>query len=97
MRAFGRLLHRHRPRDLERDLAGIHIVIGTVDQLDLHVDHGISSKHSVLERFFDALLHRSDVLTRDHTPDDLVLEHEAGARARRLDVDDDVAVLTLTA
>src|SRR5262249_30439460 len=43
------------------------------------------------------LLDRRDVLARNHTAHDLVLEDEAGARFGRLHVDDDVAVLTLTA
>src|SRR6185437_1290208 len=97
MRALGRLLERHGARDLERHLARVHVVIRPVDQLHLHVHHGIAGEHAVLHGFLDPLLHRADVLTRDHAAHDLVLEHEALPRARRLHVDHDVAVLSLAA
>ena len=81
MRALRRLLERHRARDLERHFARVDVVVRAVDQLDLHVDHRIAGEHAVLQRFLDPLLDRADVLTRDHAADDLVLEHEALARA----------------
>ena len=84
LRLLRRLLERHRAGDLERHFARVDVVVRAVDQLDLHVDHRIAGEHAVLQRFLDALLDRSDVLTRDHAADDLVLEHEALARLRRL-------------
>ena len=96
MRALRRFLDRHRARDLERHFAGVDVVVRAVDQLALHVDHRIARENSVLERFPHSLLRRLDELTRDHSADDLVLEHEAFALLRRLDVDHHVAVLTLT-
>src|SRR6185312_4313711 len=97
MRAAGRLLERHRARDLERHFAGVDVVVGAVDQLHLHIDHRIAGENAVLERFRDSLLHRSDELTRDDTAHDLVLEDVALAGLGRLEVDHHVAVLTLAA
>ena len=43
------------------------------------------------------MLRRLDELTRDRSTDDLVLEHKSFAVLCRLDVNDDVSVLSLTA
>src|SRR2546430_15316136 len=68
-----------------------------VHELDLDVHHRVAREHTVLERFLHPLLHRADVLARDHAADDVVLEDEPGARLAWLHVDDHVAVLTAAA
>src|SRR5690606_28851685 len=89
----GALLQRDRPGDLERHLARVDVVVRTVDQLDLHVDHRVAGEDAALHRLLHPLLDRADVLARDHAAHDPVLEDESGTRLRRLDVDHDVAVL----
>src|SRR2546430_2135185 len=93
----GGLLHGHRARDLERHLARVHVVVGAVHELHLHVDHRVPREHAALQGLLHALLHRADVLLGNRAAHDLVLEDEAGARLLRLEVDDDVSVLPAAA
>src|SRR5262249_44357458 len=92
-----RLFDGHGPGDLERHFTRIDVVRRPVHQLHLHVHHRIARQDAVLERFLHALLHRPDELARHGAANDLVLEHEAGARLARLEVDNDVAVLAAAA
>src|SRR5690606_5793286 len=71
----------------------VHLVVRAVEQRDLDVDHGIAGQHAAAELLLDALVHRRDVLARNHAADDLVLEQVALARLLRLDLDPDVAEL----
>src|SRR5207253_6451302 len=87
----------HRPRDLERHLGGVDLVVGTVGQPDLDVDHGVAGEHAGIERLAHALLHGRDVLTRDGAPHELVFEDDTAARLVGLDLEVDVAVLTAAA
>src|SRR5207237_6200692 len=76
---------------------GVDVVVGAVNQLGLHVDHRITREYTTLESFAHALFCRLDELTRDHATNDFVLEDESFALLRRLNVDDYVTVLALTA
>src|SRR2546427_8764258 len=96
-RLAGRFLHGHGAGDLEGHLARVDVVVRPVHELDLHVHHRVAREHAVLEGLLHALLDRPDVLPRDHAADDVVLEHEAGARLAGLHVDDHVPILTAAA
>ncbi len=72
-------------------------MVGSVDDLDLEVDHGIARQHAARGGFADAVLDRLDELLGDVAADDLVLDDDARAALQRGDVDDAVAVLTVTA
>src|SRR5207248_1950749 len=87
----------HRAGNLERHFAGVDVVVRAVNQLGLHVHHWITRQHAALESFAHTLLGRLDELARDRSAHDFVLEDKAFALFCRLDVDDDVTVLTLTA
>src|SRR3989454_256732 len=97
LRLAGRFLHGHGAGDLEGHLARVDVVVRPVHELDLHVHHRVAREHAVLEGLLHALLDRPDVLPRDHAADDVVLEHEAGARLAGLHVDDHVPILTAAA
>ena len=56
LRAARGILDRHRPRDLERHLGGVDVVVGAVDELDANVDHRIPGLHPRLEGLLDARL-----------------------------------------
>ena len=71
-------------------------MVGAVDQLDPDVDHRVAGLDAAAERLLDPLLDGGDELGRDRAALDLVDEVEALA-GRRLDVDDDVAVLAAAA
>src|SRR6478672_7025337 len=71
-------------------------MVGAVDQLRLDVDHWIAREDAAFQRLAHSLFRRLDEFTRNHAADDLVLEDETFALLRRLDVDDHMAVLTLT-
>src|SRR2546430_9510223 len=55
-----------------------------VHELDLDVHHRVAREHTVLERFLHPLLHRADVLARDHAADDVDLEDEPDRKSTRL-------------
>ena len=92
-----RRLHGHGPGDLEGHLAGVDLVEGAVEEADLDVDQRDSRPAapfcmaSLTPRSVGATYSRGMV-----PPDDLVLPDEALARGR-LDPDQDVAVLAVTA
>src|SRR6202008_4404408 len=73
------------------------IVVGPVIQLHLEVHHGIPRDRPTGGRLDHATLDGGDVLARYHAPDDLIVEHEAGAARQRRDADPAVAVLPATA
>src|SRR5690606_10242886 len=93
IRPLRTLLERDRAGDLERHLARVDLVVRTIDQLDLHVDHRVPGEDAVLHRLLDPLLDGPDVLLRDHAADDLVLEDQPRTGLGRTDVDHHVAVL----
>src|SRR4029077_14342008 len=96
-RLTGRFFHGHGPGDLERHFARVHVVVRPILHLYLHVHHRVAGEHAVLERFLHSLLHRADVLPRDHAAHDVVLEYEARPGLARLHVDDHVPVLAAAA
>ena len=63
----------------------------------LRVDDRVAADHAIEHRFFDALLAGRDVFLRNVAADDLVLDRDAFAALVRLNLDDDVAVLTAAA
>src|SRR6056297_3664755 len=93
-RAF---LEGHRTGDLERHLARVDVVIGTVVERDPAVHHRITGDHAVLHLLPDALVDRRDVLLRHHAADDGIDELVTLARLTRLDLDVDVTVLAAAA
>ena len=68
--------------DLERHLGRVDVVVLAVDQADLDVDHAVAGEHAGFEAGLHALVDRLDVLTRDATTRDLVVELVALARVR---------------
>src|SRR5215471_5593517 len=93
----GGLLEGHRAGDLEGELRGVHLVVGTVGQRHLDVDHREPGQHAELGGFLAPGVHRRDVLPRDTAAGHLVLELVATAvAAGRPQVDDHAAELTGT-
>src|SRR3984957_16391376 len=91
------LLEGHRAGDLEGELRGVHLVVGTVGQRHLDVDHREPGEHAELGGFLASGVYRRDVLPRDAAAGHLVLELVATAvAAGRLQVDDHAAELTGT-
>src|SRR5262245_37105640 len=88
-----RLLERHRAGDLERHLRRVDLVIGAEGDRGLHVHHGVAGEDAGLHCLLHALLDRRDVLARDDPAFRPVDEGEPFTRLRRLDLQDDVAVL----
>ncbi len=82
---------------LERQFVRIDVVVGAVDDVDVDVDDRIAADDAVEHRFFDALLAGRNVFLGNGAADDLVLDRDALAALVRLNLDDDVAVLTATA
>src|SRR5215207_9404889 len=78
--------------DLERHLRRVDVVVRTVDQLDPDIDDRVASDNARIQRLPDALVDARDVLPRDDTPNDLVVELVARLVVV-LGVDDSVAVL----
>jgi hypothetical protein len=68
-------------------------VVGAVVETDLDALHGVARDGSLRERLDAALLHRRDEALRDDAALDGVLELEAGALGKRLDLDVAVAEL----
>src|SRR5919112_504511 len=79
------LLEDHRAGDLEGHLRGVDLVGLAVEQGCLHPDHGIAGEDAVLHRVLHALVDRRDVLPRDATTGDLVLELVGRAVGRDLE------------
>src|SRR5215207_7553025 len=79
------LLEDHRAGDLEGHLRGVDLVVLAVEQGRLHADHGVAGEHAVLHRVLHALVDRGDVLPRDATTGDLVLELVGRAVGRDLE------------
>ena len=92
-----RFLDRERARDLERDLRGIDLVIGTVDERCADVHHRIAAKRAGFQRVADTAFDRRDVLLRDHAADDLIDELKAGTRLHGLEGHLAVAELAMAA
>ena len=68
-----------------------------IDQSRSHVDDRISGQHAVLHRSDNSFFHGGDILARDGSADDAILEFESGTRIGRLEIEYRVAVLTATA
>ena len=93
VRPAGGLLEAHRPCDLERELGGVDVVVGTVEQCHSNVLDGVAGQHAKLHSVLDARIHRRDVLLGDAATGDGVDELVARPRGQRLDLDDDLGVL----
>jgi len=91
------LLEPHRPRDLERHLGRVDLVVRPVDERRPHVHHRVTGQHTVVERLLDPLVDRRDVLARDRATRDLVDELVPTAGARGLQIQDHVGELAATA
>src|SRR5215210_4340057 len=95
----GGLLEDHRAGDLEGHLRGVDLVVLAVEQRGLDADHGVAGKHAVLHGVLHALVDRGDVLPRDATTGDLVLElvgRAVGRDRQGLDADLDLGELART-
>src|SRR5690606_24854708 len=91
------LLEAHRAGDLEGHFARIDVVVRTVVQSDLDVDHRIAGDHAVLHGFPDALVDRGNVFLRHDTADDAVDDLVARPGLLRLDAQEHVPVLAAAA
>src|SRR5580704_14990382 len=96
-RAAKAFLEAHRPRDLERHLVRVDIVVRAVECGHFHIDDGIAGNHAGLYGLLNALVHRRDELARYRAADDAVDELIALARRQRLELEPDVAVLAAAA
>src|SRR3954447_4585084 len=98
IRPAGGILEGHRTGDLERELGGVHVVVGAVLQRHLDVDHRVAGQYAELHRLLGAFVHRRDVLAGDAATgdgvDELVPALTTGLDAGRLDVDDHARELT---
>src|SRR5919112_33935 len=81
----GGLLEDHRAGDLEGHLRGVDLVVLTVDQRRLHADHRVPREDAVLHGVLHAGVDRGDVLPRDATTGDGVLELVGRAVGRDLE------------
>src|SRR5580692_2834021 len=70
---------------------------GAIDEADLDIDHREAGENAGTERAFEALLDSREKFARHGSADDLVLEHESGARLARLGNDLDARELTVAA
>src|ERR1700722_1445523 len=72
-------------------------MIRSIHDLYIEVDHLVSSDYAVGNRFFDPLLYRRDVLLRNSTTNDLVLNRNTLPALARLDFHHHMSVLTAPA
>src|SRR6266571_9116884 len=94
IRLGGRLLERHRTGDLEGELGRVDLVVGTVGQRHLDVDHRVAGQHAELGGLLAAGVYRGDVLPGDPASGYLVLELvPAAVAAGGLEVDEHASVL----
>src|SRR5664280_1136414 len=93
IRPAGGFLEPHRTGDLERQLRGVDVVVGTVGERDAYVLDRVAGQDAELHRVLDAGVDGRDVLPGDATTGDGVDELVAGTRGQRLDLDDDLGVL----
>src|SRR5215469_1814005 len=87
------LFERHRTGDLESHSIRVHFVIAAVVQDGLYIDHLVARKYSAFHGFFNALVHRLDVLPGNHAAHDLVDELVALTCLVGLDAELHVTVL----
>ncbi|KFM83885.1 hypothetical protein DJ90_5581 [Paenibacillus macerans] len=88
---------RHGTGDFKRHFTGVDIVVGTVDDRRLHVHYREAGKNTVLHRFFDTLLCRTDIFSRYGAADDFAVELVACTWLQRFEFNPDVTVLTAAA
>src|SRR4051794_4654122 len=90
------LLEDHRAGDLEGHLRGVHLVVLAVEQDGLDAHHRVAGEDAVLHGVLDAVVDRRDVLPRDATTGDGVLElvgRRVGGDGQRLQGDLDLGEL----
>ena len=87
----GGVLERHRTGHLEGHLRGVDLVVRTVEQGRLNIDHRVAGDHAVGDLLLDTLVDRVDVLARNHAAHDIVDELVFATRLQRLQADDHVA------
>src|SRR6202453_5216984 len=98
IRLAGGLLERHRTGDLEGELGRVHLVVSTVGQRHLHVDHRGAGQDAELGGLLAARVHRGNVLPGDTAAGHLVLELvPAAVAAGGLEVDQHPGVLARAA
>ena len=74
LRLRGGLLQGLGAGDLEGHFRGVDVVVGAVEQDDLHVHQRVTGQHAVLHGVLRTGVDRRDVLPRDAAAGDLVLE-----------------------
>src|SRR5690606_237833 len=82
--------------DFEGEDRGVHVMVCTIDEGDLHVDHREADQRACAHDRFDTLRHARDVFLRDSAADDGVDEFETLTGFTRLDNDLDAGELTRT-
>src|SRR3954466_8810302 len=90
------LLEDHRAGDLESHLRRVDLVVLAVDEGGLDAHQRVAGQDAVLHRVLDALVDRGDVLPRDATTGDAVLElvgRTVAGHLERLDGDLDLREL----
>ena len=83
--------------DFEGHFRRIDRMIGTIGQGDFDVDHGEAGDEAFFQSFTDAFFNGRDVLFRYGAAKDLIDEFKGFACRQRLDVQEDVAELTVAA
>ena len=89
----GTFLETDRTGNLEGHLRGIDIMVRSVDERNLDVDHRVPRQDSSLHRLFDPFLNSGDELLGDGPPDDPIHKLKSLSRALRFKHQPDMAVL----
>ena len=89
----GTLFESHRAGDLERNLTRVDIMMRTVVQRHLYIDHRVPGNYAIRHLLLDAFIHGIDVLARHHSANDGVVELVASSRLSWLDTQPNVAIL----
>src|SRR5690606_429449 len=100
---LGAFLDGHGRGHLERSLVRVHVMVGTIVQSDLDVDHRVTRDDTILQLFEGPFLDRRHVFLGNHTTDDFGSELEVHLfvaflvrLSERLDTQPDMTELTAT-
>src|ERR1019366_8322675 len=84
-------------RSLERQLVGVHVVVGAVVQNDPEVNHREASEKAALCGLDNALLDGGDIVLGNRAAEDLIDELEVAAARHGLHLDLAIAKLAVSA
>src|SRR2546430_5211000 len=93
---FEAVFHRENRCQLKRQFAGIDFVETSINNINLHIDHWVTTKNTIQHRFIDALFYRGNVFARNDAADDFIFDDQAAASRAGTHIYFDVAILTAT-